>query len=140
MARRSNKGRFGFRGFVILIVVVLLGGAALYATDNLVSPFEYSNLLMNTPDVQEDAGFEMITLTDVATAAPPPAPTDMGHQDEGYFDFSWHELGDVLYNLWFMALVTVIVIAVARPVGWIIRRIKQPSQRIVHQQANLITQ
>ncbi|MCC7208431.1 MAG: hypothetical protein IT323_14075, partial [Anaerolineae bacterium] len=43
----------------------------------------------------------------------------------GLLDIQWGELGSVAYDLWFMLAVTVVVIVVARPIGWLVNRVKR---------------
>ncbi|MCA9914629.1 MAG: hypothetical protein KC496_14855 [Anaerolineae bacterium] len=171
MARRS-KGKFGLRGFIILVIVTAISGFALKATGNLTSPFEYSVLMLNTPAIADDGGFQMVQLDDASsdastsedsgfamidlddiattdestsdtTATDEAAVTAEGIDTAGempamtytladYFAFSWDDFGTVLYNLWFMALLTIVVIIVARPVGWLIKRYKQTTRRRTH--------
>lgn len=45
------------------------------------------------------------------------------------FDLRWDEIGSVAYNLWFILAVTILVIIVGRPVGWLINRIKRTPAR-----------
>lgn len=45
------------------------------------------------------------------------------------FDLRWDEIGSVAYNLWFILAVTIVVIVVGRPVGWLINRLKRTPAR-----------
>ncbi len=45
------------------------------------------------------------------------------------FDLRWDEIGSVAYNLWFILAVTIFVIVVGRPVGWLINRLKRTPAR-----------
>ena len=148
MAQRSNNKR-GLRGFWVLLVVVLAGGFALHATGNLVQPFQYSSIMLNAPSPEMDSGFEMIEIggeTDGATNTgfemiqiegetgesdemerrPPEGGVAFEDQTimQRYFDFSWEDSGEVLYNLWFMLLMTLGVVVLTRPVGWMVKQIK----------------
>lgn len=40
-------------------------------------------------------------------------------------DIRWEELGSVAYDLWVILAVTAVLIVVARPVGWLVKQIKQ---------------
>ncbi|MBK9747793.1 MAG: hypothetical protein IPO91_13560 [Chloroflexi bacterium] len=45
------------------------------------------------------------------------------------FDLRWDEIGSVAYNLWFILAVTIVVIVVGRPIGWVINRLKRTPAR-----------
>lgn len=64
---------------------------------------------------------------DSTTIAAPPA-----EGSAALLDIRWEELGSVAYNLWFMLAATVIVIVIARPVGWLVNRLKraQPASAV----------
>lgn len=40
-------------------------------------------------------------------------------------DLHWEEFGGVVFDLWFILVVTILVIILARPVGWLVKQIKQ---------------
>ncbi len=141
MSRHNNKHRT--RSFLILIAVVLVMGLALWQTENLVNPFQYSKIMMNTapmPDPAEaspeEVGFTMVSLDDIdATNAEEamPALPDGGERPDHeavtgwqqYVKFAWDDIGGVFYNLWMILALTVGVIVVARPIGWIIKTMKK---------------
>ncbi|MCB9450599.1 MAG: hypothetical protein H6672_04125 [Anaerolineaceae bacterium] len=43
-------------------------------------------------------------------------------------DIRWEEIGSVAYNLWIILAATVIVIVVARPIGWFVNQLKRVQQ------------
>jgi len=53
------------------------------------------------------------------------APTGGAGGSTSLFDLRWDEIGSVAYNLWFILAVTIVVIVVGRPVGWLINRLKR---------------
>lgn len=57
------------------------------------------------------------------------APTDRAGGSTSLFDLRWDEIGSVAYNLWFILAVTIFVIVVGRPVGWLINRLKRTPAR-----------
>lgn len=50
------------------------------------------------------------------------APSAASAPAEGLLAIRWEELGSVAYDLWFILAVTVAVIVVARPIGWLVKR------------------
>lgn len=149
MAQRSKK-RPGLRGFIVLMLIVFIGGIALKANGLLVSPFEFSALVLNEHVQEEPTGFTMVTLdTESSDASEPSAdatavteqrPRPEGLAEDGvmpamsytladYFSFSWDEIGEVFYNLWVMMALTVMVIIVGRPIGWIVKHFQKPARR-----------
>ncbi|MBX3082418.1 MAG: hypothetical protein KF716_12350 [Anaerolineae bacterium] len=73
-----------------------------------------------------------VTVADLAarlkgessTSAQAPSEASSDPQvNTGLFDIHWDELGSVGYDLWFMLAVTIVVIVVARPIGWLVNRI-----------------
>lgn len=167
MAQRRNRrnNKFGIRGFIILVLVTLIGAAALHVNGNLVSPFSFAQIAMNTPPMGEDSGFQMVDLdalstettstdgvsedlvTETDTAgtevidseavdfSEPPARGEMGDKPQesytlaDYFDFSWDDIGSVVYNAWMMLALTVAVIVIARPIGWVVKTAKRVTNR-----------
>ncbi|MCA9881934.1 MAG: hypothetical protein KC708_03145 [Anaerolineae bacterium] len=139
MAQRK-RGKFGLRGFIILVLVTVISGFALKATGNLISPFEYSVMLLNTPALEDDGGFQMVSLdadatTDETGTVQEFTPLEnMGEMEAmtyslaDYLNFAWDDFGNVLYNLWVMAILTIIVIVAARPIGWLVKRYKQATK------------
>ena len=61
------------------------------------------------------------------TAVTVPEGGDAG--STSLFDLRWDEIGSVAYNLWFILAVTILVIVVGRPVGWVINRLKRTPAR-----------
>lgn len=54
-------------------------------------------------------------------------PSEVSAAETGLFDLRWEEIGSVAYDLWFMLAMTVVVIVVARPVGWLVNRLRRSS-------------
>ncbi len=54
------------------------------------------------------------------------SPQQPAEGSTSLLDIRWEEIGSVAYNLWFMLAATVAVIVVARPVGWLVNRVKRP--------------
>ena len=74
-----------------------------------------------------------VTVADLATRlkgesnnAPQPA-AESGDRaiSTGLLDIHWDELGSVAYDVWYMLAVTVVVIIIARPVGWLVNHLKR---------------
>ncbi len=59
-----------------------------------------------------------------STEETPSAPAEDGGSTS-LLDFRWEELGSVAYNLWFMLAITIFVIVLGRPIGWLINRLKR---------------
>jgi hypothetical protein len=71
-----------------------------------------------------------VTVADLATRLKGETNTEIiPTPEEGssaqLLDLRWDELGSVAYNLWFMLAITAVVIVLARPVGWLVNRIKR---------------
>lgn len=75
-----------------------------------------------------------VTVADLAarlksesSSAAPAQPEAVPDQSvsTGLFDVHWDEFGSVLYDLWFILAVTVAVIIIARPAGWLVKRMKR---------------
>lgn len=47
---------------------------------------------------------------------------------DGLLDIRWDASGSVAYNLWVILAATVLVIVIARPIGWFVRQIKRAPQ------------
>lgn len=224
MARSTRKTFRIERSFVILVMVVALGGAILWSSGDLISPLQSTELMLG---MSGDPGFAMVgeggarperttettetqdaepseaaittdasaettaavetmtmdaflvelaangvdvdavsaqmsaegrsldnllavvnsgrvTVAELATRLQPAAveasdaetsPSESGVNTEapiengsGLFDIRWDEIGSVAYDLWMMLAVTVVVIVVARPVGWLVKRLPQSRQ------------
>jgi hypothetical protein len=54
-------------------------------------------------------------------------PPDAGGREASMelLDIRWDEFGSVVYDLWFIVAVTVILIVIARPAGWLVNRVKR---------------
>lgn len=144
MAQKRGKNQYGIRTFIILLVVVIAGGVFLWTQGSLTAPLETTSMILSTSQGSEDGfamappegdkGFTMVapegetnqTSTGIENGRPE------RHADDGdassLIDFKWSAFSDVLYNLWVMLVATVFVVVIAKPTGWIVKRIKQPRQ------------
>lgn len=70
-----------------------------------------------------------VTVTDLALRLKGEAPTSINpvsaETAPSRYAIHWEELGSVVYDLWVMLAVTAALIVVARPVGWLVKRVKQ---------------
>ncbi|MBE2268035.1 MAG: hypothetical protein IAE80_07360 [Anaerolinea sp.] len=205
MTHQAKKQRRHLIGFLMLVALVVTGGAILWTQGDLTSPLQSTTLLLNLSS--SDAGFSMVgeegtrpeppdtTVSEVTVAAPAAAGsitldeftaalaaegvdveaisaqmsaggrglenllavvnsgrttvaelaarfkgdivTDTGDSGEsvsaemsdggstGLLDIRWDEFGSVAYDLWFLLAVTAAVIVFARPVGWLVKRVKR---------------
>lgn len=56
----------------------------------------------------------------------------LGEGSAGLLDIRWDEFGSVAYNLWFLLAAAVVVIVIARPIGWLVNRTKRADARAIN--------
>jgi hypothetical protein len=64
--------------------------------------------------------------------------TEGNERDEGstgLLNIQWNDIGSVAYDLWMMLAMTVVVIVLGRPVGWLVNQIKQAQRKTSRQAA-----
>lgn len=130
MTQKRGNNRYGWRSFLILLVVVVVGGYALWAQGSLVSPLQMTQMITSMMSRQGDDGFTMAPPEGAEGRQRPEGESSGRPEGDGettsLLSFSWDQIGNVFYNLWVMLAATVVVIVVSKPVGWVVKRLKQP--------------
>lgn len=114
--RRKSNGNWWIALFILLVVV---SGYGLYQSGHLKNPFSVLGLRGFS-----DAGGTFVPRGgDAGNRAEPPraggGDVDRGGQD----GFVLSQLGDVLFNLWFICATTAVVIMVQKGVGFLISKL-----------------
>lgn len=133
MKRKKKDSKRGLIAFIVLCLIVLVSGFALWQDNDLQNPFRSLSMFLPMGanmegrlehDGPPDGGFDMRGQR----------PPDGGNFDrpEGrdgggsmnFWNIQWQDIGSVFYNIWLMLAATVAVIVIARPIGWLMKRFK----------------
>lgn len=107
---------------LLFIALVALTGYGLATTGHLNNPFAF---LSQTQGDRRPANFDSRSTGD-APATPQFAQRGEGGPDEGgsTISINWSQAGDVLFNLWYLAATTAVVIVVQKVGGFLIKQIR----------------
>lgn len=118
-------------GIVVFIAVVAASGYALSASGNMRNPFTVFSELSSLTASGEQGG-DRPAFDQAGSGETRPEPPSGGFRGEGGGEnqttIQWSEIGGVLFNAWFIAAMSAVVMVVAPMVGFIIRQAK----RVVH--------
>jgi len=118
--RRSRK-----RTWVVLAVflgVLVIGGVALAATDNMANPLPFLETRSEGPP---RGGEERVAPPDMAENGERPQRGEHGGRGAGGGHGHGADLtqaGDVLFNLWFVGVVSAVVMGISTPLASLRRR------------------
>jgi hypothetical protein len=123
----------GLRMFVVFVLLVVVVGVVLSATDNFDSPFAAIseltavNNLVEGQQVADDSTIQPLPPMEGLDNAPLDANQgqDMmaldGEQDAGNID--WSLIGNVLFNLWFFCVATAVIVVLQKVLTSLLRAI-----------------
>jgi hypothetical protein len=127
-------------GSIIFIIIVVISGVALAANGNLRNPFivipEISALVSGTASFPGAGGERPERGGEGRPAMGPsggertrPEGRPEGLGERGAVDdtaIQWSEFGGVLFNVWFIAAVTAVMMVVSYPLGFVVKRLRRP--------------
>lgn len=120
MAQRRKSTNW--RGIIIFLVLVGLTGYALASSGNLDNPFRIFTQAQGRgegtfPERPEGEASERGEM--------PEGAEFQGRGGEESASINWSSIGSVLFNLWYLAATTAVIIIIQRPLGFLITRIRQ---------------
>ncbi|HEX2905365.1 MAG TPA: hypothetical protein VHO69_00785 [Phototrophicaceae bacterium] len=127
-------------GSIIFIIIVVISGVALAANGNLSNPFtvipEISALVSGTVGFpgaggeRPEGGGEgrpAMGPSGGERTRPEGRPEGFGERDGGNdTTIQWSAFGGVLFNVWFIAAVTAVIMIVSYPLGFVVKRLRRP--------------
>lgn len=125
MIRKHKNRTRGLIAFATLCLIVVIGGFALAQNNLLQNPLSTTFRLFSTTEMRE-----MPEGIDGVRPEPPEGVDfEAGEMPEGggtmeFWNIQWDSIGNVFYNLWVMLTTTVIMIVIARPIGYLVKHIK----------------
>lgn len=114
MAQRRKSTNW--RGIIIFLVLVGLTGYALASSGNLDNPFR---IFTQTQGRGEGSAQER------PEGQTPTTGEFQGRGSEESVSINWSSIGGVLFNLWYLAATTAIIVIIQRPLGYLITRIRR---------------
>ncbi len=125
VARRSRK-----RTWIVLAVFLgflVIGGVALAATDNMVNPLPF---LESRSEGPTQGGEERGAPPDMAENGERPQRDERGGGGHGH-ESDLTQAGAVLFNLWFVGVVSAVVMGISTPLAALRRRRRRRSQQVI---------
>ncbi|MCA9886007.1 MAG: hypothetical protein KC708_23690 [Anaerolineae bacterium] len=143
MARKRKQNRRGLVAFGVLCAIVLLGGLTLWQSGDMQNPLGSAAMLFSSGmpgEGMRDGGFrggeggdERFQPPDGENSGERTRPEGSDFEGRGregsnnslsLSDIQWDDIGSVFYNLWLMLAATVLVIIIARPIGWLVKQVR----------------
>lgn len=103
--------RTGTAPFIFFVLLIGAGWLVLVQTDYIENPVQSMRSIVEVYQTLQ---------ADPATLPPPPSEAT-----SFFADFDWAALPDVLYDLWFICLITATVIMLTHIFAWLNKRLKQ---------------
>jgi hypothetical protein len=135
MARSVRKSKRGWLGPAIFIAVVVVTGLVLQATemtedpiDSIVAVIEVNQMLQDTGNVTfptiDLPTDDSVGLSDTTMPQRGERP-DQDSSGSGLLaEIRWDEVGNVFYDVWYIAAATALVYLIGRPIGWFFKQIR----------------
>lgn len=133
--RRKRRWQIGI---LIFIALVIISGFALAQSGHMENPFQvFSMLGVGNAEGRPERDFEPAGEGQHQAGQPPTAPRSEAfgrHGSEGDrgggTTIAWSQIGDVLFDIWFICAVTAVVIVVSYPLGWFRQRRRATRQQV----------
>jgi len=118
MAQRRKSTNW--RGIIIFLVLVGLMGYALASSGNLDNPFR----IFMQAQGRGEGNFEARPEGEASERGEMPEGGEFqGRGGEESVSINWSSIGGVLFNLWYLAATTAVIIIIQRPLRYLIARI-----------------
>lgn len=120
----------GLIAALVFFTMIVVGGVGLVASGNWENPFAVLTQSTSGGDMSErGAPPESTTTTESTTGASERAAMSEG--SSGGIAISWSQLGNVLYNVWFLFAAAAVVMVISLPFSAIRKALRQRRRRTI---------